>query len=232
MAVPIASRVYDGYARFYDVFEMLFKRRLARAIGAVPFEAGSRVLDIGVGTGLSLAFYPPQAHVTGIDLSAAMLKQAERKLDQGLVRADCPRSHTRLLRADAMQLPFADGSFDVVLLSHVISTVPNPDRCLAEALRVVSDGGVIVLVNHFRSRFPLVNWVETAIDPICRKLGWRSDLSLTGLLARAGVEHARDAHKGVAFLFRIVYLQKSRARLRVVRLPERGDEAAALDTAR
>ena len=218
MSSPIASRVYDLYGRFYDSFELLFRHRLARAIDALPFHAGDHVLDIGVGTGLSLAHYPAFIRVTGVDLSAGMLRQAQRKLNRGLVRAGSAPGATMLVQADAMNLPFAERTFDIVFLSHVISTVADPHRCLAEALRVARDQAWVVLVNHFRSPYPLLGWLESAIDPLCRKLGWRCDLSLAELLNGARVDNPMNAEK-LPGIFRTVFLQKRKKSVRIVTLP-------------
>ena len=232
MAKPIASGIYNLYGRFYGVVEVLFRRRLARAISALPFREGDRVLDVGVGTGLSLEFYPGNVHVTGIDLSAGMLAAARRKLAAGRVRRGCRAEATQLIQADALNLPFAAGSFDVVFLSHVISTVPDPTRCLSEALRVARDGATIVVVNHFRNAWPGINWVETAVDPICRKLGWRSDLSMEEILRPVGVEGLGRVREAKGFLFRIVCLQKRREGVRVVSLPMPGKRKAVVGALR
>jgi phosphatidylethanolamine/phosphatidyl-N-methylethanolamine N-methyltransferase len=220
MGQVIANRVYDVYGRFYDAFEMLFKRRLGRAISSIPLHSGDRVLDVGIGTGLSLEYYPSYVHVTGLDLSPGMLRQAQRKLDEGLVRAYAPRRDTELLQGDALNLPFPDNSFDAVLLSHVVTTVPDPQRCMAEAMRVAREHAYIVLVNHFRSPYPVLSWLETAIDPICRKLGWRSDLSLEQLLESVQATDAgrREVVKG--FIFRIAFLQKRDGKLHLIPIPE------------
>src|SRR5688572_14015637 len=85
MGKPIATKIYDLYGRFYGAAEILFRKRLQKALSAVPFRNGDRVLDVGVGTGLSLEFYPSNVHVTGIDLSSGMLRQAQRKLNEGTV---------------------------------------------------------------------------------------------------------------------------------------------------
>jgi len=217
MTHAVASRVYDFYGRFYDRFELLFKRRLARVIGTLPFRPGDRVLDIGVGTGFSLEFYPADVQVTGIDISNGMLEQARRKVEHGEVRIGAARTATTLMQADALALPFSDGAFDLVFLSHVISTVGDPAKCLREAIRTCRDGGLIVLVNHFQSRWPVVSWVEIAIDPICRRLGWRSDLSLPRLLKDAQVSgDPYRASKGA--MFRAVYLRKHGGMVSVTKL--------------
>jgi len=108
MSRPIATRIYDLYGRCYSGVEWLFRKRLAKALGAVSFRDGDRVLDIGIGTGISLEFYPTNVHVTGIDLSAGMLAAARKKLASGEVRQGCREEATQLIQADALNLPFAD----------------------------------------------------------------------------------------------------------------------------
>jgi len=177
MSVLTSSRIYDFYGGFYDIFEVFFQRRISRALNRVPFQQGDRVLDIGVGTGFSLRHYPAYVHVTGIDNSIRMLAAADRKVRDGIVQAP-----TRLIKADALDLPFPNGKFDVAVLSHVIATVADPVACLTEALRVTRDHGILVLVNHFRSTTRFLHRLETWCDPLCRKLGWRNDLGLVDLL--------------------------------------------------
>jgi phosphatidylethanolamine/phosphatidyl-N-methylethanolamine N-methyltransferase len=216
---PVAARVYDRYSRFYDAFDWFFKRRLARAISAIPFLPGDRVLDVGIGTGLSMEFYPHFVHLTGIDQSAGMLRQAQNKLDRGKVVR--PPHHTRLVQADALHLPFPDRTFEVVFLSHMISTVPDPRRCLAQAIRVAGDNAYIVLVNHFRSHVPVVNHLEGVLDPLCRRLGWRCDLSLAELMAHVAIDNPQDiARSSSGILFRTLCLQKRQHALHVIPMPQ------------
>ena len=87
------------------------------------------------------------------------------------------------------------------------------------------------MVNHFRSPYPVLSWLETAIDPICRKLGWRCDLSMKELLATAGVDGAGQYEHTLGFIFRIVYLQKNRDTLRVIPVPEPAVREPKLGTA-
>lgn len=204
MARRISHRIYELYGRLYGGFDFLFKRRIARTIRRIPLAQGSTILDIGIGTGLSLPYYPPGVQITGIDLSLGMLAKAKKK---AAVRG------ARLVQCDALNLPFADEAFDCVFMSHVIGTVPDPHAAMREAFRVARDGGMIVLLNHFRSPYPVIGWIEIAIDPISRKFGWRNDLSLRGLLEPLGVTNPRPAF---GWAFQGVYLRKLGAKLSIV----------------
>jgi len=176
-------KIYDIQSAFYDVtFGRLVRRRIERGIQHMSIQPGQRVLDLGIGTGASLEFYPPQAQITGIDLSAGMLRQAVRKIEQiGL-------PHAKVVQANALQLPFADDSFDHIFISHVISVVSDPVKLVIEARRVAKHGARIVMVNHFQSTNRFVAMVEKWLCPLCTKLGWRSDLALGELVRRTGLQ--------------------------------------------
>ena len=137
---------------------------------------GDRILEVGVGTGMLLPHYPRDVTVVGIDLSDGMLKQARRKC------AKQQLDHCHLLRGDAMQLPFAEDSFDHVMLSHVVTVVSDPVRLMKGVARVVKDNGSVIVLNHFRSRNALVGWIEKITNPLFMRLGWRSDLRLMDTL--------------------------------------------------
>ncbi len=201
-SIPASHRIYDLYGKFYDLSESFFRQRLARALARVPFRPGDHALDVGIGTGISLPFYPLDVHLTGIDLSLGMLRKAQSKLDSGTLR---PHALTRLLRADALHLPFPDHSFDVVFLSHVLATVPDSHRCLHEALRVTRHFGQVVIVNHFQSTNPFLRTLERLIDPLCRRLGWRNDLHLPSLLQPLAITPPRLPGLSP---FTTLYLQK------------------------
>jgi phosphatidylethanolamine/phosphatidyl-N-methylethanolamine N-methyltransferase len=141
-----------------------------------------RVLDLGIGTGTSLNFYPKHARVTGIDLSSGMLRQANKKLRE----LDLPYAH--LVQANALQLPFEDNCFDHVFISHVISVVSDPYTVVREAQRVAKPGKRIIILTHFQSTTRFIALVEKWLCPLCTKLGWRSDLALQDLVRRTGVE--------------------------------------------
>jgi phosphatidylethanolamine/phosphatidyl-N-methylethanolamine N-methyltransferase len=176
-------KIYDIHSLFYDAtFGRLVRRRIARAIQHMNISDTDRVLDLGIGTGASLEFYPRHGRIIGIDLSAGMLKQARKKIDE------LGMDHASVFQADALKLPFADSSFDHVFISHVISVVSDPYRLIREAQRIAKADSRIVIVNHFQSTNRIIAQVEKWLCPLCTKLGWRSDLPLNELVRRTGVQ--------------------------------------------
>ena len=178
------KKIYDVHSMFYDAtFGRLVKRRIERAINHMNIAPDDLVLDLGIGTGVSLNFYPVnRGRVVGIDLSNGMLREARKKIrERGLQRAS-------VFQANALQLPFADSTFDHVFISHVISVVSDPVQLVKEAQRVAKPGSRIVVVNHFQSTNRFIALVEKWLCPLCTKLGWRSDLALQDLIRRTGVE--------------------------------------------
>jgi phosphatidylethanolamine/phosphatidyl-N-methylethanolamine N-methyltransferase len=146
----------------------------------LPLKPGDEILEVGIGTGLTAALYPDDTHVTGIDVSAAMLKEAEAHL--ALKR----RQNVRLRLMDAGALEFPDESFDVVYAAYVMSVVPDPVAVLREMRRVCRPGGQIVILNHFLSTNRLVSKAERLLSPLtANTIGFRADLNLSILLAQA-----------------------------------------------
>jgi phosphatidylethanolamine/phosphatidyl-N-methylethanolamine N-methyltransferase len=175
--------IYDFHSVFYDAtFGRLVKRRIARAISHMNFAATDHVLDLGIGTGVSLNYYPRRGRIVGIDLSPGMLREAHKKIDERNL------DHVELVQADAMRLPFADDTFDHVFMSHVISVVSDPYRLVQETQRVAKRGARIVIVNHFQSTNRFIAMFEKWLCPLCTRLGWRSDLPLQELIRRTGVQ--------------------------------------------
>jgi phosphatidylethanolamine/phosphatidyl-N-methylethanolamine N-methyltransferase len=184
MREPATQKIYDVQSKFYDAtFGRLVKRRIATAIiQHVRLEPGMTVLDVGIGTGASLNYYPKdRGQIVGVDLSAGMLGKAAIRLQE------TGRGNALLARANALTLPFADDSFDGIFVSHVISVVSDPVRLLDECCRVSKAGSRIVMVNHFQSTNRFVAAVERLLSPLCTKLGWRSDLPLQEIVEKSGV---------------------------------------------
>jgi len=154
------------------VFRLVFEPRHRLAIRLVSPPPGARVLDVGVGTGLSLEHYPTDALVVGVDLSEAMLQVAFRKA------ARLHGRHVALLRMDACCLGFPTASFDIVLSAFVASVVPDRRAFFDELKRVCRPGGTICIVNHVHFRAQPLAWFEERLAPLTRRLGWHADLDL------------------------------------------------------
>lgn len=170
------SKLYYEFSHIYDlVFTRVFGPRVRRVIGSLGIEPNAKVLEVGVGTGLSIGTYPNHCQVTGIDLAADMLEIAQEKLD------DLGISHVRLMQMDALNMKFEDNSFDYAMAFHVVTVVPDHERLMREMLRVTKPGGRIVIINHFMSRNRILAAMDRMMEPISRRLGWHT-LSLDQLL--------------------------------------------------
>ena len=201
MKESITRKTYDLWAVFYDhTFGALVHARQMLAIEHLRPNPGDHVLDIGVGTGMTLPHYPKNVTVVGMDLSPGMLKKAAVKCsEQGL-------SHCQLINADAMLPPFADASFDHIVISHTISVVSEPQKLVAWACRLVKPTGRIIVLNHFLSTSPVVAAFERVLNPLCVKIGWRSDLSLDECLAGSDLHVAYRFKKGLLDFWQIAVL--------------------------
>lgn len=182
---------YRRYANHYDrIFGPVFNPGRKLALQTLDLEPGQRVLEVGVGTGLSLPYYPKDVRVVGIDISPEMLDKARDRVEvQGLSQVE------DLLVMDAENLEFQDGSFDAVVAMYVASVVPHPDRLVDEMRRVCVPGGDILIINHFTSRNPVLRGLERGLRPLSRMLGFRPDMDLDSLpemddFQRVGVRNA------------------------------------------
>jgi phosphatidylethanolamine/phosphatidyl-N-methylethanolamine N-methyltransferase len=174
------TRVYEKLAGVYDVvFGPALHPGRVDAIRRMRIKPGDRVLEVGVGTGINAALYPRACSVTGIDLSSSMLEKAHDRIAR---KGVC---NVRLLQMDAAALKFADDTFDIVYAPYVISVVPDPVGVTREMRRVCRPGGRIVILNHFRSKNPLMAWIERIISPFTVHIGFKSDLDLPAFLAQA-----------------------------------------------
>ena len=177
------TRVYEKLATVYDfTFGPVLHPGRVDAIERMGIRPGDRVLEVGVGTGINAALYPPDCSVTGIDLSSPMLEKARERVARKGVR------NVRLLQMDAANLKFGDDTFDIVYAPYVISVVPDPVAVTREMCRVCRQGGHIVILNHFRSRNSLMAWIERVISPFTVHIGFKSDLDLPAFLAQADLK--------------------------------------------
>jgi phosphatidylethanolamine/phosphatidyl-N-methylethanolamine N-methyltransferase len=175
------QRLDDRAAGIYDVvFGALLQPGRERAIRSMSAAPGTCVLELGIGTGLTIPLYAAGTSVTGVDLSSSMLAKARR-------RAWRSPAHVMLAQADAGRLPFDDEAFDVVLVPYAISVVADPQAVAREARRVCRTGGHVIFLNHFLSESPFGARLEHWLAPGARLLAFRADLPLEPLLSGAGL---------------------------------------------
>jgi len=170
------ERAYACWAPIYDlVFGAVFERGRRAAIAAAE-RIGGRILEVGVGTGISLPDYLRSNRLVGIDLSEPMLRKARARVaEHGLNNVEA------LAVMDAERLALPDRSFDVVVAQYVITAVPHPEATLDEFARVLRPGGEIVLVNHIGAESGVRRLFELCFAPLARRLGWRPEFSFRTL---------------------------------------------------
>jgi phosphatidylethanolamine/phosphatidyl-N-methylethanolamine N-methyltransferase len=172
------TKAYARWAPVYDlVFGAVFDKGRRASIAAAE-RIGGRVLEVGVGTGISLPDYKRSTRLVGIDISEPMLRKAmARKRELRLDNVEA------LAVMDVGHLGFPDASFDVVVAQYVITAVPDPDAALDEFARVLKPGGEIILVNHISAEAGLRRGFELKFAPIARRLGWRPEFEWARLQA-------------------------------------------------
>jgi len=176
-------KTYRLFSGSYDVvFGPVFHPGRKDAVRIANDRPGQDILEVGVGTGLSLPFFRKDAEVTGIDVSAEMLAKARKRVEKkGLAQVKA------LLEMDAENMTFEDNSFDSVIALYVASVVPNPARFVAEMKRVCRPGGTIVIVNHFTSDNGMLRFVEKRLAPLAGKIGFHADFPLEPFIEDGGL---------------------------------------------
>lgn len=196
MDIQAIEHAYKRYARVYDfAFGAVFQPGRKAIIARMNCKPKEHVLEVGVGTGLSLPLYPNNVSVTGIDISSEMLVRAQAR-----VVRDRLLNVVQLSVMDAEKMNFADNSFDKVVAMYVASVVPEPERLVQEMRRVCKENGQIIFVNHFNSSNPVLGSFERLIAPLSKQLGFRPDFSLNRFLDDTGLV-ARDIYPVNIFNF-------------------------------
>jgi phosphatidylethanolamine/phosphatidyl-N-methylethanolamine N-methyltransferase len=177
------ERVYNTYSGVYDfLFGKVFQSGRELGPELLELSPGCKLLEVGIGTGLSLPLLPRNIDFTGIDLSQGMLDQAQKRAQElGLRRIN-------LQKMDATNLEFPDHSFDRVFAAYFISTVPDPVRVVHEMKRVCKPGGYLVFLNHFQSENPALAVLDKLWSPLFYRVGFRTDLNLRQLMAETGLQ--------------------------------------------
>jgi phosphatidylethanolamine/phosphatidyl-N-methylethanolamine N-methyltransferase len=202
-------RVYARWAPFYDKIYFKLLADAHRRTAAAAAAAGPDILEVGVGTGLVLPYFPAHSRVVGVDLSEDMLQRAVEKVRR------TPLPHVQLVAAmDACRLGLPDGRFDAVAVPFVIPLVPDPEQALDEFLRVLKPGGEIVISSKLSQAKGLSARIEEAIAPLMKQVGWSSAFKASRIAAWAkrhgGMELVEVVPLFPAGFFKIMRLRKTR----------------------
>jgi phosphatidylethanolamine/phosphatidyl-N-methylethanolamine N-methyltransferase len=181
MHIETVKAAYRRYAGFYDaLFGPVLQPGRRAVLEALHLRPGDRVLEVGVGTGLSLPMYPQTVKVTGVDLSSEMLAKARLRVER-LKLANVEA----LLEMDAESMTFPDASFDKVVAMYVM-VVRDPARVLEELHRVCRPDGEIFIVNHVKSDNRIIRAFEMGLARFSNQIGFRPDFELRELVNGAG----------------------------------------------
>jgi phosphatidylethanolamine/phosphatidyl-N-methylethanolamine N-methyltransferase len=186
MDIAKVERVYTNYSGVYDhIFGKIFHESREACVRNLRIRPEEKILEVGVGTGIALEYYPKNCDIIGIDLSSGMLAKARQR--QSHYHLD----HVRLMLMDAGKMDFADDSFDTVMAAYVVTAVPDYRKVVNEMIRVCKPGGRIIMLNHFSNGNKWIAAVEKVISPLCKHIGFRTDLSLNTVLEGTSLHVAR-----------------------------------------
>lgn len=212
--VPAPSRsalddaaVRAAYSRWAPVYDTVFglpfftgRRAVARIINAMR---PGRVLEAGVGTGMALPLYDRKHRIRGIDLSPEMLARARGRVARKRL------SHVESLELmDASNLTFADRSFDAVIAMYVMTVVPDPEKVMAEFVRVIEPGGRLVVIGHFASTGGFYAFVERRLARYAGKIGWNPDFPVSRLVNRPDLRLRSSRRLGPLWLFTLLEFER------------------------
>jgi phosphatidylethanolamine/phosphatidyl-N-methylethanolamine N-methyltransferase len=195
---------YSRWAPIYDtVFALPFftgRHAIARIVNRQP---DSHILEAGVGTGMALPLYDRRHKIFGIDLSAPMLARARTRVARrGLTNVE------GLAEMDAGNLTFGDRSFDIVIAMYVMTVVPDPEKVMAEFVRVLRPGGRLLVIGHFASTSGFYAWFERRLAKYAAKIGWNPDFPVTRLTNRTDLRLKSRKKLGPLWLFTLLEFER------------------------
>jgi phosphatidylethanolamine/phosphatidyl-N-methylethanolamine N-methyltransferase len=200
MDVNDIKAAYRRYAPIYDiVFGPILHPGRKQIIDSLNCQPEDRILEVGVGTGLSLPLYPKDVKVTAIDLSAEMLNKARRRVRRaGLGNVDA------ILEMNGEDLRFDDGVFDKVVAMYVVSVAPHPARLVHEMCRVCKASGGIFIVNHFGSDNFLMKVLEERLVGLSALVGFRAHMDMDEFLRLTQLEVAEIRRANIFGYWRVL----------------------------
>ena len=194
---------YQRLAPIYDLMEASPERRyLPWRKRLWSLVRGPRVLEVGVGTGKNIEFYPPGVEVTGIDLTPGMLERAYK-------RADALHKKVDLRVGDVQSLEFPDNSFDTVVATFVFCSVPDPVQGLSEVRRVVRPGGQVLILEHMRSAQPVIGLLMDLLNPlVVRVMGANINRRTVENVGKGGLVLKNVEDVGMGGVFKLILATK------------------------
>lgn len=206
-ATEVTRRRYQRISCFYDAMETMAEKRYHPWREQLWAKVdGAALLEVGVGTGKNLPYYPAKANITGIDLTPGMLNQAI-----GKARTLGYDSRVDLHPGDAQALDFPDSSFDTALATFVFCSVPDPVLGLQEMGRVVKPGGKVLLLEHMRSPNPFIGFLMDALNPlVVRMMGANINRRTVENVRKAGLEIEQVEDLGVGGIFKMIVASVSK----------------------
>ncbi|HBQ36100.1 MAG TPA: SAM-dependent methyltransferase [Rhodobacteraceae bacterium] len=206
MDINAVKSSYKMWAPVYDkTFGLITSAGAKRIIGHINKSSG-KVLEVGVGTGVSLKHYSPHLSVTGIDVSSHMLAKARKKvIKRGL-------DHVQgIHEMDARQMEFPDNHFQTVVAMYLVSVVPDPEQVIAEMARVCKPGGQVLILNHFAAEKGVLAKAERIMAPFASKIGWHSDFSILRVTGAEQLEIQEQKKQPPFGMFTFLRMEKKPA---------------------
>ena len=195
---------YNRFSKFFDLLEspvewLVFSKWRERYLKNLR----GKVLEIGVGTGKNLPYFNyKKINLTGIDLSPGMLEKAKEKARENKYKVD-------LKLGNAERLSFQDNSFDWVVCTFLLCSVPNPEKAIKEMKRVVKKRGKIIFLEHVRSRNKLILLWQKIHNPITRfLLGFNVDRDTIKTIKKSGLKIKSEKNLALIDVFKKLEVSK------------------------